>query len=132
MTGPDQRGYETPVVADFETAVRRLIRFQIKILVGFLAFLLVFGGVVGGVVLYRNSRSVVVPSVRGLDNVGTAILFNRVGLGFGYISIDKASETVPFGQVISTDPPPGAEVKRGTVIRVTFSCGPPRPPICNP
>jgi beta-lactam-binding protein with PASTA domain len=132
VTDSDQRGYNTPMAADLETAFHRLLHFQIKIILAILAFILVVGGVVGGVVLYHNSRPVVVPDVQGLDNVGTAILFDRVGLAFGYVRVEKASETVPFGNVISTDPLAGTKVRRGDVIRVTFSCGPPRPGFCNP
>lgn len=125
------RGYETPVMADVETAYRRLLRFQLKLVLIFVALLVV----VGGIVLLNNrdeSRSATVPNLRGLDTAGAASTLRRAGLAPDYLSFDQASETITFGRVISTDPPAGVRLDRGAVIKVTISCGAPQPGICNP
>ena len=135
MSEPEHRGYETPVMADVETAYRRFIRFQLKVI----AVFLVVAAVVGGVVLYHvhqddlaHRRPVSVPDLSGLDNVTAAFTLERAGLTPVYTRFDRASPSVPLGHVISTDPPAGSKWKRDVPIRVTMSCGPPQPPLCNP
>jgi beta-lactam-binding protein with PASTA domain len=130
--GSEHRGYETPIMGDVETAYRRLFRFQVKFMLVVVAIILVVGGVVAGVVLTRHSEPATVPDVRGLDNVAVASSFDRAGLASDYQRFERADETVTFGRVLTTDPPPGARVKRGTVVSVTFSCGMPQPGFCSP
>jgi beta-lactam-binding protein with PASTA domain len=127
----DRRGYETPIMADVETGVRRLLRFQVKLILAVLVVLLVGGGVVAGIVITRENKSVTVPDVRGRDNVGVATSFDRTGLAFDFTRIEQASSTIPFGHVIKTDPAAGERAKRGAVVRVFFSCGAPRPGFCD-
>ncbi|HOK88587.1 MAG TPA: PASTA domain-containing protein, partial [Candidatus Hydrogenedentes bacterium] len=43
-------------------------------------------------------------------------------------AIDQCSDSVPAGQVISTDPQAGAQVTPGTVVQLTVSTGVPCPP----
>ncbi len=133
---PDHRGYETPLMADVETGYRRLLRFQLKVIVVFVLVLAVIGGIVFVVIVARDDDAktvtVTVPDVRGFDHVAVASVFTRAGLAPDYIAFDRASENVTVGRVISTDPPPGTSVRKGTVIKVTFSCGTPQPGFCNP
>lgn len=129
---PDRRGYKTSFGADLETGFRRLVRFQVKIILVVLILLVVVAGIVAGVVSYQRSRTVVVPDLKGVDHVGAAIVLDRAGLSPEYISLEKASTTVPIGRVISTEPPAGGEVTRETLVKVTFSCGPPQPGFCHP
>src|SRR5207302_10146573 len=129
MAGPpEQRGYSTPIAADMETAFRRLVRFELKFIVGFVVVLLLIGGIVAAVVIATNGDDkVTIPDVRGFDNVGVASTFDRAGLAPDFIRLERASDTVTVGRVIKTDPAIGTEVNEGTVVKVTFSCGPPQP-----
>jgi serine/threonine-protein kinase len=129
---PDRRGYETPLMADAETAFRRLMRFQVKVAVIFFVVVAVIVGIVVVVVVARANDSVVVPDVRGFNNVDVASTLNRVGLPSDYVSLERASRRVPIGRVIETDPAAGEEVDPDTVLQVIFSCGPPQPGFCEP
>ena len=126
-----RRGYETPLIADVETGFRRLLRFQIKYGLILLLIALVVGGIVGGVLWARAQQPVAVPDVRGLDTVAVASTFHSAGLSPNYIHLQKASRAVSIGCIITTEASVGTEVKRGAVIRVTLSCGPPMPGFCN-
>ena len=63
-----------------------------------------------------------VPDVRGMtvDEAGTTL--NALGLGIRE-SGTEASDTVPEGQIISSDPAPGEQVERNTTIYVVVSSG---------
>lgn len=128
---PGRRGYETAIIADAETAFRRLFRFQLKLALAFLAVLVVVGGVVVGAALYREDRPAVVPDLRGLDHVGAFSTLHDAGLAPNYARLEQPSETVPIGRVIGSEPPAGARLDRGTIITVILSCGPPRPGFCD-
>jgi eukaryotic-like serine/threonine-protein kinase len=134
MAADERRGYRTEIMADVETAYRRLLRFQLKVMGAFLLVLVVVGGSVAAVliVVLSDGGSKTVPDVVGLDNVGTAVTLEHAGLSPGYIRLDQASNTVQFGHVIRTDPPAGTRVKRGGIVRVTFSCGRAVRGFCNP
>lgn len=128
---PDRRGYETPVMADAETAFRRFLRFQVKVMVIFFVVVAVIVGIVVAIVVGRANDPVAVPDLRGFNNVDVASTLNRAGLPSDYVSIERASRQVPIGRVIETDPAAGEEVDPDTVLRVTFSCGPPQPGFCE-
>jgi serine/threonine-protein kinase len=127
-----QRGYETPIIADVETAFRRLFRFQVKLALAFLAVIVVVGGVVGGIALSRQDELAVVPDLRGLDHVGVASTLHDAGLAPNYTRLEQPSETVPISRVIGSEPPAGTRLDRGTIITVFLSCGSPRPGFCDP
>lgn len=130
-----RRGYETPLVADLETAYRRFLRFQLKVIAG---FVVVVALVVAGVLYTIRQRDIdrdrprPLPSLIGLDNVTAAYTLDRAGFTPLFTRSDRASATIPLGRIVSTDPAPGTRVKPDTLISVTFSCGPPQPPLCNP
>ena len=67
-----------------------------------------------------------VPSLEGLP-IGEAL--NKVaGLGWATISTEEASETVPTGAVIRTQPPAGTDLREGAQLQFVVSTGPaPRP-----
>lgn len=131
MAGPpDQYGYQTPVMDDAERAYRRLLRFQIKMIVVVLLVGAVVAAAVAAVVLTREESRTTVPNVVGFDNVGVASTFERAHLATDFLRFERASTSVPIGRVVTTDPPPGTRVKRGSVVRVTFSCGAPTAFFC--
>jgi hypothetical protein len=71
--------------------------------------------------------SVQIPVVggQGLDfNAASARL---VGLGFAVVRAERASATVPAGQVIDTNPPGGSVVPPGATVTVFVSTGAPTP-----
>jgi beta-lactam-binding protein with PASTA domain len=63
-----------------------------------------------------------VPDVGGMTREKAAVAL--ADAGFGARITTSASETVPEGQVISTDPAIGEQVPTGSVVRVTISSGP--------
>jgi beta-lactam-binding protein with PASTA domain len=119
-------------MADAETAFRRLLRFQLVVIAGFVLLLAIGAGVAYLVLHDGHTKTAVVPDIRGFDTVAAASTLNRAGLATDYIRFERASDTVTVGRVIDTEPPPGAEVKHGAVIRIIFSCGRPQPGFCNP
>jgi beta-lactam-binding protein with PASTA domain len=118
-------------MADAETAFRRLLRFQLVVIAVFV-LLVAIGATVAYLVLRDDhAKTTVVPDIRGFDSVAAASTLDRAGLAPGYISFERASDTVTVGRVIDTQPPPGTKVTRGAVIKVTVSCGRVQPGFCN-
>jgi hypothetical protein len=115
------RGYNTPVVADLETGVRRIFRFELKLFLGFLILIALGIGIGLFVITQHDNRIVTVPSLTGLNNVSVAEALDSVGLNEQ--EIDRTSN-VPFNQFISSTPPPGSRVKAGTTVVVVMSNGP--------
>jgi membrane peptidoglycan carboxypeptidase len=62
-----------------------------------------------------------VPDVRGLSPESAKALL--VGLGFGYADGGQVDSEVPAGKVATTDPAPGDQSAKGTVIKVFTSKG---------
>jgi beta-lactam-binding protein with PASTA domain len=62
----------------------------------------------------------VVPAVVGKPEGEARRLLRQVGLGAAY---GEADSTQPAGTVVSSDPPPGTEVERGSSVRLNVSCG---------
>lgn len=66
--------------------------------------------------------NVQVPKVQGLSQADTEQLLTGAGLSVGSVS-SQSSSTVPSGDVISTDPPSGADVKSGSAVNIAVSGG---------
>ncbi len=62
-----------------------------------------------------------VPDVRGLTPEAAKALL--VGLGFGYEDGGQVDSEVPAGKVATTDPAPGSQSARASVIKVYISKG---------
>lgn len=70
-----------------------------------------------------------VPNVLSLD---LAVASNQLGAkGFTITTETKADETIPPGKVISTDPPPGTTVEKGSAVKLVISDGPPKVAVPN-
>jgi serine/threonine-protein kinase len=71
-------------------------------------------------------RYTAVPPIAGTDvNRGTTTLHDA---GFGTTTRNKASDTVPVGGVVGTDPPAGTRVVKGSTVAVLVSSGQPQVP----
>jgi hypothetical protein len=103
---------------------------------GLVVFLLFVGLIVSGIVLIANherhmasSQRVIVPS---LVNLGDTNAFSTLGnAGLSEKLLFTASRTIPFGRVISSTPPAGANVKTGSTVSVYLSCGQPIAGFCS-
>jgi serine/threonine-protein kinase len=78
-------------------------------------------------VVSKGAQPRPVPSLSGTAEASTAAL-QALGLVVG--TAEDYSETVPEGQVIGTDPPPGTEVPKGGTVNLVISLG--RRPITVP
>jgi hypothetical protein len=127
------RGYQTPIMGDIETAYRRYLRFGLKVLA---VFFLIVALIVAGAVLVVDHKThiaadqeVSVPSLVNLSNVDAFGSLTNASLNYQQTEI--ASATVPFGQVISSAPTAGTKVKIGSTVHVFLSCGQPVPGFCS-
>jgi serine/threonine-protein kinase len=69
-----------------------------------------------------GAQKVAVPNVVGQDQATAA---NTLGqAGFSTKVVSQASDTVPSGKVIKTDPGAGTELAKGSTVNVTVSSGP--------
>jgi serine/threonine-protein kinase len=64
-----------------------------------------------------------VPDVRGKGLDEAQAMLQQASLAFGQ-KVDRYSEKVPADQVITTDPAPGTQLRRGTAVNVVVSRGP--------
>jgi beta-lactam-binding protein with PASTA domain len=132
---PANRGYQTPVMADVETAYRRLLGFQAKVFLAFVAVLVVVGGTIAAVAITKHNqdvnRVVAVPNLARLDPVAASQTLREAGLQRGPV-IEKDDASVGFGHVISTEPAAGAQVKAHTSVTLFISCGRRQPGFCPP
>ena len=109
-------------VAPIERVRRRRGRLPLL-----LAIVAVLGLAAAGVTWFATRvESHPVPALEGLP-IGEAL--NKVaGLGWDTISTEEASESVPTGAVIRTQPPAGTDLKEGAQLQFVVSTGPaPRP-----
>jgi serine/threonine-protein kinase len=64
-----------------------------------------------------------VPKVRGLTLDQAQAMLDRESLGFGQ-AIQKYHEKVPKGRAVTTDPPPGTQLRPDSAVNVVVSRGP--------
>jgi beta-lactam-binding protein with PASTA domain len=74
-------------------------------------------------------RVTTVPELVGKDEAAATALLDEASLKKTLRT--ENSDTVPSGQVISSDPPAGAEAKRGDLVRLVVSAGKPVVPQVN-
>jgi beta-lactam-binding protein with PASTA domain/predicted Ser/Thr protein kinase len=92
--------------------------------VGIAALLIVLGvGVAWAAGLIGGSGRV--PDVRGLSVADARVAIEAAGLKVGNID-PKPDDTVPAGQVVSTDPAFGTAAPKGQIVDITVSGGPAR------
>jgi beta-lactam-binding protein with PASTA domain len=101
----------------------RLLVFLIGAAALFGAGLLAFNSVVLPRVVHRN-EVVLVPDLRGQTVGGAHSEASRVGLRLAETH-RSAHPTVPPGLILSQTPAPSAQVRRGRVVKVVTSSGPP-------
>lgn len=70
----------------------------------------------------RGTESIKVPSVVGKSESAAKSTLENAGLKVGDVS-EVNSDTVPKGQVVSTDPAAGRSVDRGTTVNLVISTG---------
>jgi len=64
-----------------------------------------------------------VPDTRGKSLDDAQAMLDQASLGFGQ-AVEKYNEKVPAGQVITTDPAPGTQLRRDAAVNVVVSKGP--------
>lgn len=74
---------------------------------------------------YGWGRYTATPSVIGLDLAAAEATLDKAGLG-ARVGEETYSETVPAGEVITTDPRPGADILPDDDVTLTVSLGPER------
>jgi beta-lactam-binding protein with PASTA domain/predicted Ser/Thr protein kinase len=91
-------------------------------LVGLLLLVLLIGG--GAYLLGRDAGppQVEVPNVVGADQAAAEARLSREG--FQTTVVTRESQERPKGEVMGTDPAPGAEADKGSTVRLTVSGGP--------
>ncbi|BEK86971.1 serine/threonine protein kinase [Nocardia seriolae] len=116
---PNNHGYQSDLIEDRGKSRRKVIIWLSIVLA--LAVLLGIGGWWLGVGRYSA-----VPSIAGMntDKAVTALK----DAGFRTETRDKASDTVPVGNVVGTDPPAGTRVTKGSLVAVLVSSGKPKVP----
>lgn len=75
-----------------------------------------------GLPLLGSAATVRVPELTGLALDDARAIVADAGLG---ISVREVASGEPAGTVVSQDVPPGIEIRRGTVVSVSVSSGPP-------
>ncbi|MBO0854067.1 MAG: PASTA domain-containing protein [Nocardia sp.] len=90
-----------------------------------LALLLGLGGWWLGVGRYSS-----VPSIAGMSSERAAVVLKNAG--FATTLRDKASDMIPVGGVVGTDPSAGARVPHGSTVAVLVSSGKPKVPAYRP
>ena len=79
------------------------------------------GNTVVKLTVSKGAPKVVIPNVVNLTSVAAA---NQLGgLGLVTTELTEASDTVAAGNVIRTDPAPGAEVDKGSTVTLVVSTG---------
>jgi serine/threonine-protein kinase len=115
----------TPPPAGKAPKAKRPKRKRRKGLIAFILVLLLAAGVAGGAWYLGVGKTVQVPTVAGLTAKEATAKLTPLGLTLDAESTDF-SETVKAGDIIKTDPAPGAEVREGAVITAVVSKGPER------
>ncbi|MFC9999868.1 Stk1 family PASTA domain-containing Ser/Thr kinase [Nocardia sp. NPDC127526] len=117
--GPPNSGYQSEFIEDRGKS-RRTVLVWLGIVVT-LALLLGIGGWWLGVGRYEA-----VPSIAGLDTQRAVAALQAAG--FETETKNKASDIIPVGNVVGTDPPAGSKVVKGSTVAVLVSSGKPKVP----
>lgn len=91
----------------------------VVLVVGLLVYLLAFGKLIAPIPV--NTNVAVADVVGQTYDEGSAAL---IELGFTVTEVKASSDTVPVDAIISTDPPAGEELEKGSNIEITVSAGP--------
>ncbi|MVU82169.1 PASTA domain-containing protein [Nocardia sp. ET3-3] len=116
---PNNHGYQSDLIEDRGKSRRKVIIWLSIVLA--LAVLLGIGGWWLGVGRYSA-----VPSIAGM-NTDKAITALK-DAGFKTETRNKASDTIPVGNVVGTDPAAGTRVTKGSLVAVLVSSGKPKVP----
>ena len=100
---------------------RRLVP-RSAIIAGIVIVALIAGAIAASIA-WSNSRAVVIPDVQGLPLDIAERALQVVNLS-AEVAGTRVSTDVPEGAVISQDPLPGTESRRGDVVRLILSAGP--------
>lgn len=92
-----------------------------------LAVLLV-AALAGGAWWFGSARYTTTPGVLGMDQATAVAELDAAGLG-AEVGDPAYSESIPAGQVLSTDPAPGDRVLDGGAVTLVLSAGPERYPV---
>jgi len=109
-----------PAYTDDRGRSRRLVLIWAAIVVA-LALLLGIGGWYLAVERYSS-----VPAIAGMDTTTATSELQKDG--FSTTIRNKASDTIPVGGVVGTDPGPGTRVLKGSTVAVLVSSGKPQVP----
>ncbi|MBL1077776.1 Stk1 family PASTA domain-containing Ser/Thr kinase [Nocardia sp. 2] len=122
QSGPPHRPRD-PLLEDRGKS-RRTVAIWLGIVIT-LALLLGIGGWWVGVGRYEA-----VPSIAGLDKDRAVAALQDAG--FGTETRLKASDVIPEGNVVGTDPPAGSKVTKGSTVAILISSGKPKVPDITP
>ncbi|MEV6064575.1 Stk1 family PASTA domain-containing Ser/Thr kinase [Nocardia asteroides] len=75
-------------------------------------------------------RYTAVPPIAGMDSERAVVVLQEAG--FETVLRNKASDTIPVGGVVGTDPSAGSRVTKGSTVAVLISNGKPRVPDIKP
>ncbi|MGW4122628.1 protein kinase domain-containing protein [Nocardia sp. NPDC004711] len=120
---PGGHGYGSDLIEDRGKSRRKVV-IWLSIVVA-LAVLLGLGGWWLGVGRYSA-----VPSIAGMDTQKAVSTLQ--GAGFKTETRQKASDMIPVGNVVGTDPPAGTRVTKGSLVAVLVSSGKPKVPDIQP
>ncbi|WP_433561989.1 PASTA domain-containing protein [Nocardia sp. CA-151230] len=120
---PGSRGYGSDLIEDRDKSRRKVVIWLSIVLA--LAVLLGLGGWWLGVGRYSS-----VPSIAGMDTQKAVTTLQDAG--FKTETRQKASDMIPVGNVVGTDPPAGTRVTKGALVAVLVSSGKPKVPDIQP
>ncbi|WP_405498610.1 Stk1 family PASTA domain-containing Ser/Thr kinase [Nocardia sp. NBC_00511] len=120
---PTDHGYQSELIEDRGKSRRKVI-IWLSIVVA-LAVALGIGGWWIGVGRYSA-----VPSIAGLDSQKAVTALQDAG--FQTETRNKASDVIPVGNVVGSDPPAGTRITKGSTVAVLISIGKPKVPDIQP
>ncbi len=120
---PPQPPYREEFLPDRGRSRRRVLIWAAVVVT--LALLLGIGGWWLGVGRYSS-----VPPIAGMSSEQAATTLKNAG--FGTTTRDRASDIIPVGGVVGTDPSAGARVLKGSTVAVLVSSGQPHVPEFQP
>ncbi len=116
---PGNHGYQSELIEDRGKSRRKVIVWLSVVIA--LALLLGIGGWWLGV-----GRFSAVPSIAGMNQDKAISTLQEAG--FKTETRNKASDAIPVGNVVGTDPPAGTRITKGSLVAVLVSSGKPKVP----